>query len=200
MNRSIATPFNPFPALLLTLSMLSGAVASEPEVAMTTPTRTLMDFSESDEIRWYAVNDGVMGGLSQGAPVRQDGQLRFSGVLSLANNGGFSSVRTSGRSFDLSGVEAMHLRVKGDGRSYQLRLATDARFRGSPVSYGASFATEADRWIEVRIALDDLKPSYRGYQLDGPPLNRSRVREIGLLIGDKREGAFSLLVDSIAAE
>ncbi|MGE4071621.1 MAG: CIA30 family protein [Lysobacterales bacterium] len=167
---------------------------------MTTPAQTLMDFSDSDQTRWYAVNDGVMGGLSQGAPVRQDGQLRFSGVLSLANNGGFSSVRTSGRSFDLSGIEALRLRVKGDGRSYQLRLATDARFRGSPVSYGATFATEADRWIEVRIPLDDLKPSYRGYQLEGPPLDPARVQEIGLLIGDKREGAFSLLVDSIAAE
>jgi len=200
MNRATATPSNPFPVLLLTLCLLNGAVASEPEAAMATPAQTLMDFSESDQIRWYAVNDSVMGGLSQGAPQRLDGQLRFSGVLSLANNGGFSSVRTDNQSFDLSDIEALRLRVKGDGRSYQLRLATDARFRGSPVSYGASFSTEADHWIEVRIPLESLKPSYRGYQLDGPTLNPSRVREIGLLIGDKREGPFTLLVDWIAAE
>jgi len=160
----------------------------------------LMDFSDADDVRWYAVNDGVMGGLSQGEPTRVDGQLRFSGALSMANNGGFSSVRTANRAFDLSGREALRMRVKGDGRSYQLRLATDARFRGSPVSYGAPFQTVADEWLEVRIPLTTLRASYRGYQLDGPALDRSAVQEIGLLIGDKREESFRLLVDWIVAE
>jgi monofunctional biosynthetic peptidoglycan transglycosylase len=199
MLRIIAISLSPFPALLA-LMMLSGALAAEPEGPMVTPRQMLMDFSDTDEVRWYAVNDGVMGGLSQGAPMREDGQLRFSGVLSLANNGGFSSVRTTDQVFDLSGIDALQLRVKGDGRNYQLRLATDARFRGSPVSYGATFSTEVDRWINVRIPLEDLKPSYRGYQLEGPPLNPARVQEIGLLIGDKREGPFTLMIDWIAAE
>jgi monofunctional biosynthetic peptidoglycan transglycosylase len=159
-----------------------------------------MDFSDDDRIRWYPVNDGVMGGLSQGAPTRSGGQMRFSGVLSLANNGGFSSVRSRGQAFDLSDVQALRLRVQGDGRTYQLRLVTDARFRGSPVSYGATFTTDAGRWIEVNIPLASLQPSYRGNALGGPPLDRSRVQEIGLLIGDQREGPFSLLVDWIAAE
>lgn len=199
MMLSIANPFGRYP-VLLALMMLSCAPAAKPETRMTAPRQTLMDFSDTDEIRWYAVNDGVMGGLSQGAPSRADGLLRFSGVLSLANNGGFSSVRTADHAFDLSGIEALQLRIKGDGRSYQLRLSTDARFRGSPVSYGASFTTESGRWIEVRIPLDSLQPRYRGYPLNGPPLDRSRVQEIGLLIGDQREGAFSLQVDWIAAE
>jgi monofunctional biosynthetic peptidoglycan transglycosylase len=62
------------------------------------------------------------------------------------------------------------------------------------------FQTEPDQWIEMRIPLAELQPSYRGYQLDGPPLAPAQVREIGLLIGDKREGPFRLLVDWIAAE
>ena len=200
MFNAITIPSTIFAALLSAMSMLTGAVASEPKPPMITPARTLMDFRESNQIRGYAANDGVMDGLSWGTPKRQNDQLRFSGVLSLANNGGFSSVRTTDQTFDLSGVEALKLRVKGDGRSYQLRLATDARFRGSPVSYGATFPTQTDRWIEVRVPLDELTPSYRGYPLDGPTLDRSRVREIGLLIGDKREGPFTLWVDWIAAE
>jgi monofunctional biosynthetic peptidoglycan transglycosylase len=88
----------------------------------------------------------------------------------------------------------MVLRVKGDGRTYQLRISTDARFRGSPVSYGMDFPTSADEWVEVRVPLDQLRPSWRGRQLDGPPLDLSKVEEIGLLIGDQREGPFALKV------
>jgi monofunctional biosynthetic peptidoglycan transglycosylase len=92
------------------------------------------------------------------------------------------------------------LRVRGDGRRYQLRLATDARFRGITVSYGGEFATQAGRWTEVRVPLSGLRASAHGFSLLGPPLEASQVREIGLLIGDKREGPFALTVDWIALE
>ncbi|MBU6247975.1 MAG: DUF4380 domain-containing protein [Xanthomonadaceae bacterium] len=163
--------------------------------------RMLMQFApEPQEPRWIAVNDGVMGGRSSGGPAIVDGVLQFSGSLSLANNGGFSSVRSVGRDFDLGDVTAVVLRVRGDGRRYQLRLATDARERGLPVSYGASFDTRAGEWTEVRVPLASLQPSVRGTPLEGPPLDPSRVREIGLLIADRREGPFALSVDWIAAE
>ncbi len=152
------------------------------------------------EPRWVAVNDGVMGGRSRGGPVLAGGHLQFSGELSLANNGGFSSVRSVGRHFDLSDASAVVLRVRGDGRRYQLRLATDARYRGMAVSYGAEFDTTPGQWTEVRLGLDSLRPTVRGFALPGPPLDRARVLEIGLLIGDKREGPFALAVDWIALE
>jgi monofunctional biosynthetic peptidoglycan transglycosylase len=86
------------------------------------------------------------------------------------------------------------LRVKGDGRTYQLRLATDATFRGITVSWGAGFATVEGQWTEVRIPLATLRPTVRGQPLQGPPMDPSRIRELGLLIGDKREGPFALEV------
>jgi NADH dehydrogenase [ubiquinone] 1 alpha subcomplex assembly factor 1 len=149
---------------------------------------------------WVAVNDGVMGGRSAGGAKIEGGVLRFSGVLSLENNGGFASVRTPRGTFDLGGAEAMVLRVKGDGRIYQLRISTNARFRESPVSYGAEFSTEAAEWIEVRVPFNKLAPSWRGRALDGPPLDLGNVEEIGLLIGDKRPGPFSLDVDWMRLE
>lgn len=163
--------------------------------------RTLMQFDGNlQEPRWIAVNDGVMGGRSSGAPKIVDGKLEFSGELSLANNGGFSSVRSVGRDFDLSDAAAVVLRVRGDGRRYQLRLATEARHRGIIVSYGAAFDTSAGEWIEARVLVVSLRPTVRGTSLKGPPLDRSQVREIGLLIADQREGAFKLAVDWIAVE
>lgn len=182
-------------ALLCSLVLPVAAHIPEP------PMRMLMDFDDTPQpVRWIAVNDGVMGGLSSGGPTVAGGRLVFTGVLSLANNGGFSSVRSSGRGFDLTDASHVVLRVLGDGRSYQLRLATDARYRGSYVSYGAEFATTAGEWIEVRVPLASLRPSVRGNLLQGPPFDASNVREIGLLIGDKREGPFALSVDWIAVE
>jgi monofunctional biosynthetic peptidoglycan transglycosylase len=169
--------------------------------ATETPMKMLLHFDGSaGEPRWIAVNDGVMGGRSEGGPEIGAGQLRFTGVLSLENNGGFSSVRTVGRDFDLTGAKAVVLRVRGDGRRYQLRLATDARFRGITVSYGGEFPTQAGRWTEVRVPLSALRASAHGFALLGPPLEPAQVREIGLLIGDKREGPFALTVDWIALE
>lgn len=163
--------------------------------------RILMNFDNgSREPRWVAVNDGVMGGRSTGGPTVADGQMEFTGHLSLANNGGFSSVRSVGRDFDLGDASEVVLRLRGDGRSYQLRLATDARYRGMSVSYGAAFATTAGEWTQVRVALASLQPTVRGSALQGPPLDPTQVREIGILIGDKREGPFALSVDWIAAD
>ncbi len=174
------------------------AVSSQPvdTQRMVNAPRTLMTFAGGgDEPTWVASNDDVMGGVSEGAPTIVDGQLRFSGSLSLENNGGFASVRTNARAFDLRAAKAMILRVRGDGRTYQLRLATDARIRRSPIAYGAEFPTTAGQWTEVRIPFDSLVPTFRGRTLNGPPLDVSKVEEIRLLIGDGREGPFALAVD-----
>lgn len=163
--------------------------------------RTLVTFDDSPtEPRWVAVNDEVMGGRSTGAPTIAGGRLEFSGALSLANNGGFASVRSVGVGFDLSDATAVVLRVRGDGRRYQLRLATDATYRGVAVSFGAGFDTKAGQWMVVRLPLDSLEATVRGSRLQGPPMDSAKVRELGLLIADKREGAFALSVDWIAVD
>lgn len=155
---------------------------------------------EAAEPEWSAVNDGVMGGLSQGGPRIREGVLHFTGTLSLENNGGFSSVRTKPGNYDLSGTKAMVLRVKGDGRTYQLRISTDARHRGSRISYGAEFPTKAGEWIEVKVPFDKLVPSHHGNELAGPPLDLTKVEEMGLLIGDGKAGEFALAVDWMKAD
>ena len=162
--------------------------------------KQLMDFkSEAEAPKWFSVNDGVMGGLSKGKPTIKHGALHFRGELSLENNGGFSSIRTSGN-YDFSGKEVLVMRVKGDGRTYQLRLATDARYRGSAISYGTEFKTENGQWVEVTVPFEKLSPSWRGRKLDGPPLDLSEVEEIGILLGDKKAGGFTLEVDWIAVK
>lgn len=163
--------------------------------------RKLMQFEgDPTEPDWVAVNDGVMGGHSQGRATIDAGELRFHGTLSRANNGGFSSVRARKDDFDLGQSRQIVLRVRGDGRDYQLRLATDAAIDGKPVSYAAPFATTAGQWQIIEIRLDTLSPVVRGTPVSGPAFDPANVREIGLLIADRREGAFCLAVDWIAVD
>jgi monofunctional biosynthetic peptidoglycan transglycosylase len=127
---------------------------------------TLFEFSgTADEPAWNAVNDGVMGGVSRGGAKLIGGSLHFRGVLSLENNGGFSSIRSGGPTRDLSAAKAIVLRVKGDGRTYRLQLATNAEFRRSRISYQAEFPTKRGEWTEVIVPLASSSHSSAGRSL-----------------------------------
>ena len=130
-------------ALILTALCVGSATAALAALQPPPTTAvTLFDFSgTADEPAWNAVNDGVMGGVSRGGAKLIDGSLHFRGVLSLENNGGFSSIRSGGPTRDLSAAKAIVLRVKGDGRTYRLQLATNAEFRRSRISYQTAFPT-----------------------------------------------------------
>lgn len=142
---------------------------------------------------WFAINDGVMGGQSDSAPEVINDCLHFSGCISLANNGGFASIRSQQR-HDLSSASGVLLRVLGDGRSYQFRLYTNATYQGSKIAYRVTFDTLIDQWLEIPVAFSELKPVFRGRTLPGPAFSAGSVEEIGFLLADKRQGAFRLSV------
>lgn len=158
----------------------------------------LVDVTDPDEPRrWIAVHDSVMGGLSQGTLV-QDGELLiFQGHLSLANNGGFASVRTLPRPFPLADHQGITMRVRGDGRTYQLRLRDSDRFDGP--AWRFTFTTEAGEWTQVTAPFDRFERVFRGRRMDqGPALNPARIRQLGLMVADKQTGAFRLEVGGVA--
>ena len=149
---------------------------------------------------WQIVDDGVMGGLSKGKfNISDDKKLKFSGNLSLENNGGFSSIRSKRTAMDLSQFNGIKMRVKGDGRKYKLRLESDSRYRRMAVSFQHEFSTSKDGWSEVFIPFDKLKASFRGWNLPGMKFNSKSIQRVGLIIADKIEGPFELHVDWIKA-
>ena len=155
------------------------------------------DFAEKSLLNWNIVNDTVMGGRSQARMSVRNNKAEFKGYLSLANNGGFSSVRAYYPN-DLFDINSIVLRVKGDGRKYSFRIRTD---NNSWVSYTQSFATENDTWQEVVLDIKDFYPTYRGYSLRNvPELSDSIIREIGIMISDKVEGNFKIDVDWIKVQ
>lgn len=137
------------------------------------------------------------GGVSASRVVATPEGLEFSGVVSLANNGGFASIRARPRAHDLAGTTALLVRVRGDGQTYKLALRTDEAFDG--VQYQAQFATRAGEWIEVVMPMTDFQPTFRGRRVETPALDPGRIRGFGLLIADRQAGPFRLVVESIRA-
>ena len=75
------------------------------------------------------VNDGVVGEvseshLSQGS----DGTLLFQGNVSIDFRGGFASVRSVFKSFNVHNFDGILIFVKGDGQTYQHRLRQEEQF------------------------------------------------------------------------
>lgn len=160
--------------------------------------RRLYDFHTNKEKPiWRAENDSVMGGVSEGRGEVVDGRLVFSGRISLENNGGFASLQTDDDRWKADGAEGFRLRVKGDGRTYQFRVATEATYRGSRIDYKAEFQTQKDEWTVADVRFTDMKPVWRGRNLDGPELDTSHLRQLRILLGDKKPGFFRLEVDWI---
>jgi hypothetical protein len=159
--------------------------------------QTLVDFGPSDTTQWYIVNDGVMGGISSSAMQGTDrGTGLFSGDLSLENNGGFASVRAMVGPVDLSASQGLELRVKGDGRTYQLRLRTSERFDG--VAYRSFFETTAGQWTSVVLPFAGFEPTFRGRVLaDQPQLDTSNIVQLAFMLADKQAGPFQLEVDHV---
>jgi hypothetical protein len=178
-----------------TLSLL-GLCAAAP--AVTAEDRVLTDFgSKGMPLQWFSVNDGVMGGRSSGSFRVVDGVLRFTGVLNT-NGGGFASIRTRSTDLGLGGTEGIHLRVKGDGRTYSARLQESDTMRSA--SYRAEFkTTKTGEWQDVWLPFRSFVASWRGRTLDLPPIDPAKIQLIGITIADKKDGAFSLDVDSISA-
>ncbi len=168
-------------------------------LADTPDSLVILDFARTPAARWLVVNDGVMGGRSSSRmEISSAGTGVFAGDLSLENNGGFASVRTDLSAYDLSAFDALMLSVRGDGRTYEVRFRTDQRFDG--IAYRAAFATTADTWTTVVVPFDTFVATFRGYTpRNAPPLDPGAIRQLGLLIGDKREGPFRLEVERIVA-
>jgi monofunctional biosynthetic peptidoglycan transglycosylase len=183
-------------SILLALLTLGGAGSVEGQEM---DRIAVLAFDSESVDTWYAVNDGVMGGRSFSQMRHEGGDTAvFEGTLSLENNGGFASVRTEITEGALTGIDALILKVRGDGRRYQLRLRMSRRFDG--VAYAATFETRPNQWSIVELPLELFRPTFRGYVPRNPePLDPGRIQQMGLMLADKQEGRFRLEVARIDA-
>lgn len=155
----------------------------------------LFDFQKKESIKkWVVIDDVVMGGKSDGKMYRnKENKGVFSGVVSLDNNGGFSSVRHAFPSKKVGSSQKILLRIKGDGKKYQFRIKHKNE---DYYSYRTTFTTKKE-WETIEIKTSDLAPTFRGRKLDMPNFNHQSFEQIGFLIANKKNERFELLIDSI---
>ena len=160
--------------------------------------KKIYTFSSQSNIKeWWIVNDGVMGGVSKSSLVLTDvGQGQFSGHVSLANNGGFASIQLNKTIKLEEQKKFVVLRVKGDGKHYEFRLAGKM---SQSVSYVHKFATSGE-WENIRLSISEFYPQYRGRKLNMPNFNFESIEQISFLIANKKEEDFKLLIDWIGLE
>lgn len=155
----------------------------------------IYDFSSKKNLKgWNIVDDGVMGGRSKGSlRLDSNGNGVFSGYISLRNYGGFSSIRHRSKSVDINEYEYIVLKVFGDNNYYQLRIKSNYYDRHV---YVKEFYAK-NEWQEVKIKINSMAPQLRGRRLNMRKFNDNSFVELGILIGNKVEEEFSLVIDHI---
>lgn len=178
--------------LLFLLSLGGATLAADDDGG-----RVLFNFKNADAAKqWQSVNDGVMGGRSDGQfRMTDDKTMRFFGTLSLENNGGFASVRTQPSKLALKKGDTLVVRVRGDGRKYNFNLYVPRPL--TAFSYRADFETRKDEWIEIEIPLYKFEATSFGRVVQNQPLDPTEVSGLGILLGDKKAGPFKLEVEWI---
>jgi len=155
-------------------------------------------FSTQTNIReWRIVNDGVMGGISRSSVVRTEaGHARFSGNVSLANNGGFASIQLNKTIKLAKEKKFIVLRVKGDGKRYEFRLNSET---SQYESYVHQFATSGE-WETIKLPISEFYPTFRGRKLNIPNFNFEKIEQMSFFIANGQEEDFVLLIDWIGLE
>tara|TARA_Y100000385_G_scaffold87669_1_gene90282 strand:- start:7161 stop:7751 length:591 start_codon:yes stop_codon:yes gene_type:complete len=155
----------------------------------------LFEFTkDSDLTNWAVVDDGVMGGRSAGNfSLNHEGNATFYGSVSLENNGGFSSIRSSFSEKNIDGRSKILIHLKGDGKKYQFRTKSDKYDRHS---YVYIFSTTGE-WETISIPLAKMEPRFRGRRLDMPNYPSKVLEEIAILVSNKKAEMFKLEIDKI---
>ncbi len=158
---------------------------------------TIFDFTQESSAKgWYIVNDGVMGGLSEGQFTMDKGLAVFKGKVSTDNNGGFTMIQNRFKTIVTSKHKAFVIKLKGDGKAYQFRVKSD---KYQQFSYVYQFETSGE-WEEITIPFSSLEPRFRGRLLDAANFDGSQIEEIAFLIGNKRDESFELTISAIEAD
>lgn len=164
-------------------------------ISFTSNNQLIFEFSKKADLsNWRIVNDGVMGGLSEGNfKLTEDGKGLFYGFVSLENNGGFTSLRFQPEPISFENKSKVLITLKGDGKDYQFRIKEG---KNDYASYISTFSTSG-KWQTVEISLNDLYPSWRGRKLQQPNYAGNRIEEITFLIANKVEESFKLEIEKI---
>ena len=160
--------------------------------------KTFYNFIEEGKGKWRIQNDVVMGGRSESQlKMTEESRAEFSGRVSLENYGGFCSIHQTSEKdpyiLEENNTEFV-LTLKGDGKDYNFRVRTP---KGRH-SYAFTFSTkEGVDFEKITIPFDKMAATYRGEIVDVPNYQGENIVEMQVLIGNKKEESFKIILESI---
>lgn len=155
---------------------------------------------ENNAEYWKITNDSVMGGLSIGNSLIENQSLIFSGNISPENSGGFTSIFKKLPILHES-VNTVTIVVKGDGKSYQLRVRT--LVMGYELAYKINIETSKGVVQTHTFPLADFEGSFRGRVVSNvQTLKAETISHVGFILSLTQASlkavmGFSLTVYSI---
>ena len=158
----------------------------------------LIDFGTAgNNQEWFALNDGVMGGMSNGQLRYTETSFIFEGQVSLENNGGFASARSPFEAIDLSDYSTLIVKYRSTDMDFAISLNT-SRLWYRP-NYKAQLPNTEGQWKIITSSLADFK-EYRVGKPTGNSIDNDLLKKVirlGLISDEKRAGAFQIEVDFI---
>ena len=185
-------------------ALADAVYASESEDSACRVAEARMTFvgDSKDLTRWRSLNDGVMGGMSDGFMARRgDEGASFMGNVSLERNGGFASVRAMVEE-DASDFDGVYVDAKspsGATKKFLFILKDDECLR-EQINFKVAFEV-GEEYGRVKIPFAAFaRPERMGRACLREPLRLAKLREFGLMIlkGDAAQvGPFELVVREI---
>ncbi|NQZ76725.1 MAG: CIA30 family protein [Ekhidna sp.] len=155
-----------------------------------------VDFLAGKPADWYVLNDGVMGGLSKGRAVETEEGVLFFGSVSLENNGGFTSYRSSWRRYDFTTNREVEVRYRSEGMRLALVMETSQRFW---IPNFKVSLPKSEKWVTKSFNLKDFGQYRLGYPTGSfmTEDNLNEIIRIGFITDEKRAGDFKFEIASI---
>ncbi len=197
IRRVVGRPWTQAAAALLLVA--SQSVVAQAPAALTPRATPAANLEFATGIKgWRTVLDGVMGGLSTGKIAQSEpGILKFTGELSLDNNGGFSQTQTSVPVGTFADQKGVVVRLRGDGRRYQFDVRC-SNVRMMAGSFQLQFDTKPDTWLVLELPFQDFKLYSFGQLVRNPAkLRPENVESVGITLADKKAGSFAIEIDYI---
>ena len=161
---------------------------------------SIIDFGNSDEKsqEWILLSDNIMGGITKSKVEYTNNSVLLSGNISLANYGGFSSIKTKYKSVDLSEYKGFKIKFKSTNQKFAFTLEDNQNW--TQPNYKCEFSPKKDNtWEEVVIYFKDFQEIVIGEPTGNMMKSKSlkNIVRMGIMTYEKKEGPFTLEVDFI---
>eukprot|EP00729_Bicosta_minor_P008088 gene8088-23497_t len=170
-------------------------------------------------LRWFCINDVIMGGRSESRIATENGKLVFVGNISTVG-GGFASIRTTETTLvamPQGAAGAIKVVVEGDGQMWKVTLGVSHGLMSGEPTWTHDFLTQKGVTTTHTLPLSAFTPQRRGRKVGSPTCNvagaklvLSDVCYVGLILSlvDQEgkpnahfgDGPFKLILHSLEAE